>query len=41
MEKKLWGWVFTRSPDILILDIMMSEMDGYMVCEELKEHALL
>jgi len=30
--------VFTRSPDILILDIMMPEMDGYKVSEELKEH---
>mgnify|MGYP001327091754 CR=1 FL=1 len=30
--------VFARSPDILILDIILSEMDGYMVCEELKEH---
>jgi PleD family two-component response regulator len=36
--KEALGMVFARSPDILILDIMMSEMDGYMVCEELKEH---
>src|SRR5659263_631272 len=33
------GMVFARSPDILVLDIMMPEMDGYMVCKELKEHA--
>jgi len=36
--KEALGMVFARSPDILILDIMMSKMDGYMVCEELKEH---
>jgi len=36
--KEALGMVFARSPDILILDIMMPEMDGYMVCEELKEH---
>ena len=36
--KEALGMVFARSPDILILDIMMSEMDGYMVCAELKEH---
>ncbi len=36
--KEALGMVFTRSPDILILDIMMPEMDGYMVCKELKEH---
>lgn len=36
--KEVLGMVFARSPDILILDIMMPEMDGYMVCKELKEH---
>jgi PleD family two-component response regulator len=36
--KEALEMVFTRSPDILILDIMMPEMDGYMVCKELKEH---
>ncbi len=36
--KEALGMVFARSPDILILDIMMPEMDGYMVCKELKEH---
>lgn len=36
--KEALGMVFTRSPDILILDIMMPELDGYMVCKELKEH---
>jgi PleD family two-component response regulator len=36
--KEALGMVFTRSPDILILDIMMPGMDGYMVCKELKEH---
>ena len=36
--KEALGMVFAISPDILILDIMMPEMDGYMVCEELKKH---
>ena len=36
--KEALGMVFSRSPDMLILDIMMPEMDGYMVCEELTEH---
>jgi len=36
--KEALGMIFARSPDILILDIMMPEMDGYMVCKELKEH---
>lgn len=36
--KEALGMVFARSPDILILDVMMPEMDGYMVCKELKEH---
>jgi len=38
--KEALGMVFSKSPDILILDIMMSGMDGYMVCQELKEHDL-
>ena len=36
--KEVLGMVFAESPDILILDIMMPEMDGYRVCEELKKH---
>ncbi|MCX9084983.1 MAG: response regulator transcription factor [Candidatus Methanoperedens sp.] len=36
--KEALGMVFSRSPDILILDIMMPEIDGYTVCKELKEH---
>jgi len=36
--KEALGMAFTGSPDILVLDIMMPEMDGYTVCEELKEH---
>ncbi len=35
--KEALGVVFAESPDILILDIMMPDMDGYKVCEELKE----
>ncbi len=34
--KEALGMVFVGSPDILILDIMMPDMDGYRVCEELK-----
>jgi len=36
--KETLGMVFAESPDILILDIMMPDMDGYRVCEELKDH---
>jgi len=36
--KEVLGMVFAESPDILILDIMMPEMDGYRVIEELKKH---
>jgi len=36
--KEALGMVFARLPDILILDIMMPGMDGYVVCEELKKH---
>ncbi len=36
--KEALGMVFAESPDIMILDAMMPEMDGYRVCEELKEH---
>jgi PleD family two-component response regulator len=36
--KEALGMVFATSPDILILDIMMPEMDGYTVCEELRKH---
>jgi len=38
--KEALGMVFSKSPDILILDIMMPGMDGYIVCQELKEHDL-
>lgn len=36
--KEVLGEVFAESPDILVLDIMMPEMDGYRVCSELKKH---
>lgn len=36
--KEALGMAFAKSPDILILDIMMPDMDGYSVCEELKKH---
>lgn len=36
--KEALGMAFAKSPDILILDIMMPDMDGYSVCKELKQH---
>ncbi len=36
--KEALGMVFAESPDIMILDIMMPDLDGYKVCEELREH---
>jgi PleD family two-component response regulator len=36
--KEALGMVFAKSPDILVLDIMMPDMDGLTVCEELREH---
>ena len=36
--KEALGMVFAESPDIIVLDIMMPDMDGYRVCQELKEH---
>ena len=36
--KEALGMVFAGSPDILVLDIMMPDMDGYKVCEQMKEH---
>ena len=38
--KEALGMVFIESPDILILDIMMPEMDGLKVCKELKKNAI-
>ncbi len=35
--KEVLGMIFIELPDILILDIMMPEMDGYRVCEELRK----
>ncbi|MCD4843785.1 MAG: response regulator transcription factor [Methanosarcinales archaeon] len=36
--KEALGMVFSYSPDILVMDIMMPHMDGYEVCKELKKH---
>ncbi|HIH44061.1 MAG TPA: response regulator transcription factor [Candidatus Methanoperedenaceae archaeon] len=36
--KEVLGVLFSELPDILILDIMMPELDGYRVCEEIKKH---
>lgn len=36
--KEALGMVFAESPDIILLDIMMPEMDGYQVVEVLRSH---
>lgn len=36
--KEVLGVLFSDLPDILILDIMMPELDGYRVCEEIRKH---
>ncbi|MBN2488153.1 MAG: response regulator [Methanosarcinaceae archaeon] len=36
--KEAIGMAFAKSPDVIVLDIMMPHMNGYMVCEELKKH---
>lgn len=36
--REVLGVLFSELPDILILDIMMPELDGYRVCEEIKKH---
>lgn len=38
--KEALGMVFTESPDIVLLDLMMPTMDGYNVCMELKKNNL-
>ncbi len=35
--KEALGMIFAMSPDVLILDIMMPEMNGYRVCQELRK----
>lgn len=36
--KEAIGMAFAKSPDIMVLDIMMPHMNGYVVCKELKKH---
>ncbi len=31
--------VLERSPDVVLLDVMMPKMDGYTVCQAIREHA--
>ncbi|KAA3609774.1 MAG: response regulator [Calditrichaeota bacterium] len=38
--KKVLGFIEERQPDLILLDIMMPEMDGYEVCKELKSNSL-
>jgi len=38
--KQVLAVAFNNPPDLILLDIMMPEVDGYQVCKELKENEL-